>query len=677
MKMFANPSLRRLAFLAALFSFTGSMLAAVSVTPASGGGSISADTAANAATPAWTSLGPIVIAEPVGFSGDIGGGTLVLKAPTGFEFNTASTPSIAFTAGRNITAASIAVNNSSTLTVTLTVTGSAATDTITIGGTTPLQVRPIAGIPLPSGNIYRPASGGGTAVILGVTASANINGAGGTSFGALQEVVGAARQLALQTALPSVATAGEAISPQPVLLVLDQFGNTRNAANGGADNTTVVNAARGAGTGALQGTTNVTSANGVVTFSNLSYPKAETITIIFSSGSLTSVVSASIIFNLPLLTVRADDLMRTNGTPNPPLTVSYTGFINGETLATSGVTGSPSVTTTAVTNSPIGAYPIVVGAGSLASSKYAFAFANGTLNVVAPGTLFVDGFTRSPDPGPLAPWVVQAGNWSVTGGVLAGGTNVLYSYGFAYLTNTWADYSAQAQIKLSAGAFGGGLATRLNPATGARYAAWIYPEGSPGGSNVVRLLKFQNWTEFTVMQQASLPAVGTNWHALKLVARGNRLAARYDGNLVLSVTDLDAQPFLNGGLALETWTDATAYTLLADDVLVNLPGGVLASNDTYTVREAATLTVPSPGVLANDTTEMGGLAAELVAGPGHGTLNLSTNGGFTYVPVANYTGTDTFTYRAQDGSSTSSRGDGDDHRHAESQHRSPRTTAIR
>ena len=58
-------------------------------------------------------------------------------------------------------------------------------------------------------------------------------------------MVGAARKLALQTAPPAAATAGAAFSPQPVVLVQDQFGNTRNTANGGADNTTVVNAARG------------------------------------------------------------------------------------------------------------------------------------------------------------------------------------------------------------------------------------------------------------------------------------------------------------------------------------------------------------------------------------------------------------------------------------------------
>ena len=729
--------LPHLALLVASLTSATSTLGAVSVTPASGGGSISADTAADALTPAWTSLGSIVIAEPSGSKGDIGGGTLILQAPASFEFNTTSVPSITFTAGRNITAASIAVSGPTTLTVTLTVAGSNATDTITIGETSRVQVRPVAGTPLPNGNIYRPTASGGTAVINGVTATANANGSGGTSFGALGEVAGAARQLVPQTAPPATVTAGAVFSPQPVVLVQDQFGNTRNSANGSADDTTVVNAARGSGSGALHGTTNVTAANGAATFSNLWHNKAETITVVFSSGSLTSVVSGSILVNPAPLTVRPDNQTRPYGAANPPLTVSYTGFIDGETLETSGVTGSPvvstaaqtnsspgtyaitaslgtlaaqnytflfadgvltvakapltvaandvvrlygetnpvltvtytgfvlgqnsnvlsgspSVTTIAVTNSPVGSYPIEVAAGSLSSPNYSFTFVNGTLTVVPAGTLFMDTFARSAAPGPLSPWVVQSGNWSVTGGMLTSGTNALSSYSYLYLTNVWTDYSAQALIKLSAGAFGGGLATRLNPATGTRYAAWIYPEGSPGGSSLLRLLKFQNWTGFTVMQQASLPGVGTNWHTLKLVARGNHLAAHYDGKLVLSWTDPDAQPFLSGGISLEMWTDATAATLSADEVLVTLPGGIAATNDTYTVRNGKTLVVSSPGVLANDTPEMGNLTAVLATGPAHGTLDLSTNGGFTYVPVVSYSGTDMFTYRALDGFSTSS-----------------------
>ena len=61
-----------------------------------------------------------------------------------------------------------------------------------------------------------------------------------------------------------------------------------------------------------------------------------------------------------------------------------------------------------------------------------------------------------------------------------------------------------------------------------------------------------------------------------------------------------------------------------------------------------------PGVLDGDTDVDGDpLTAVLVAGPSHGTLTLNANGSFTYTPNANYNGTDSFTYRANDGSAHS------------------------
>jgi VCBS repeat-containing protein len=60
------------------------------------------------------------------------------------------------------------------------------------------------------------------------------------------------------------------------------------------------------------------------------------------------------------------------------------------------------------------------------------------------------------------------------------------------------------------------------------------------------------------------------------------------------------------------------------------------------------------GVLANDTdVENDPLTAILVSGPAHGTLQLNADGTFTYTPSANYNGTDSFTYKANDGQADS------------------------
>ncbi|HTD67739.1 MAG TPA: tandem-95 repeat protein, partial [Candidatus Limnocylindria bacterium] len=82
--------------------------------------------------------------------------------------------------------------------------------------------------------------------------------------------------------------------------------------------------------------------------------------------------------------------------------------------------------------------------------------------------------------------------------------------------------------------------------------------------------------------------------------------------------------------------------------------GPLASNDSYTMIEDGVLTVTVPGVLGNDSDPDGdALTAAIFTAPAHGTVTLNPNGSFVYRPAANYTGTDTFTYRANDGKTNS------------------------
>jgi MBG domain (YGX type) len=79
--------------------------------------------------------------------------------------------------------------------------------------------------------------------------------------------------------------------------------------------------------------------------------------------------------------VKADDATKVLGAVNPTFTATFSGFKNLETLATSGVAGSPSLTTTAITTSPVGTYPITAALGSLTATNYTFTFLNGTLTV--------------------------------------------------------------------------------------------------------------------------------------------------------------------------------------------------------------------------------------------------------------------------------------------------------
>ena len=82
-----------------------------------------------------------------------------------------------------------------------------------------------------------------------------------------------------------------------------------------------------------------------------------------------------------LLTITANNASRQYSDANPTFTESYAGFVYGQTLATSGVTGSPSLTTIASPSSSPGTYAIIGSQGSLSAANYTFMFVAGTLTV--------------------------------------------------------------------------------------------------------------------------------------------------------------------------------------------------------------------------------------------------------------------------------------------------------
>ena len=99
-----------------------------------------------------------------------------------------------------------------------------------------------------------------------------------------------------------------------------------------------------------------------------------------------TLVQRIIVVNKAALTVTANNATRAYGLANPTFTAGYSGFIPGDTFATT-VTGSPSLTTAAVATSLPGTYPIVASQGTLASAKYTFLFVNGALTVAFTGSV--------------------------------------------------------------------------------------------------------------------------------------------------------------------------------------------------------------------------------------------------------------------------------------------------
>ena len=110
-----------------------------------------------------------------------------------------------------------------------------------------------------------------------------------------------------------------------------------------------------------------------------------------------------------------------------------------------------------------------------------------------------------------------------------------------------------------------------------------------------------------------------------------------------------------GGLSNLQMAHLTALTAtLEDGRIVDVSGGnrpPFGVTDSYAAEPGTTLTInAADGVLGNDLDlDLDPLTAALVTGPAHGTLALAANGSFVYTPTAGFVGTDTFSYRPNDG----------------------------
>jgi CSLREA domain-containing protein len=117
------------------------------------------------------------------------------------------------------------------------------------------------------------------------------------------------------------------------------------------------------------------------------------------------------------------------------------------------------------------------------------------------------------------------------------------------------------------------------------------------------------------------------------------------GQYLVTVYYNDLSNPLTQRLSSDAYGSAQAVAMLT---VLNTPP--VAVDDAYSVDEDQTLIVDVPGVLANDDDADGhSLTAVLASDPSNGALILDADGSFTYVPEADFNGTDSFTYQAYDG----------------------------
>jgi hypothetical protein len=257
------------------------------------GSPVSANVAGGAASvtytlPAGTSSGSYTIqavfSDPVDFATSTGTNTLaVAAAATTTKGSDAAAPA----------------GQSATLTATVTSpAGTVNTGTVTftvLSGTTTIGTPQVANVTngSASASYSVPANTAiGTYTIQAVYGATSDFAASADSTHSLGVEPPAGSKLVINSPPPSTATAGQpfATSGQPVVVyVEDSSGQLLTS-----DNSTVVTATLGSGTGALTGTLSVEVVGGVATFTDLGENTAGSITLVFAGGGLTSPASGPI-----------------------------------------------------------------------------------------------------------------------------------------------------------------------------------------------------------------------------------------------------------------------------------------------------------------------------------------------------------------------------------------------
>jgi hypothetical protein len=192
------------------------------------------------------------------------------------------------------------------------------------------------------------------------------------TFGSLPVTVtvGAATQLAFST--PPTSSLQYGTAPGTVTVAVEDA-----AGNVTASTVSVTLTVTGPNTYSHTYTAN--AAGGTATFSLTSnLPATGSYNYAASSTGLTG-ASAGESVTAAILTVAAQPASRVFGAQNPSFTYAISGYVNGDTASV--VSGAPTLTTTALRNSPAATYPIATAVGTLTAANYVFATISNTFTV--------------------------------------------------------------------------------------------------------------------------------------------------------------------------------------------------------------------------------------------------------------------------------------------------------
>jgi len=186
------------------------------------------------------------------------------------------------------------------------------------------------------------------------------------------------------------------------------------------------------------------------------------------------------------------------------------------------------------------------------------------------------------------------------------------------------------------------LSTTFTPADTARYAAVT--------STVTLTVNKKALTVTANSVTRSHTATGAFTGVITGALAGDSIAATYTSTSLTTPGAYPIVPALTANAA-----NANYAVTLVNGTLTLTNAAPVAAPNAYTNQWNTLMTVAgTSSVTANDTdADRDPLAATVVTNAAHGVLTFSPAGTFTYMPNANYSGIDTFTYRLSDGFATS------------------------
>ncbi|HEV2394893.1 MAG TPA: MBG domain-containing protein [Verrucomicrobiae bacterium] len=314
------------------------------------------------------------------------------------------------------------------------------------------------------------------------------------------------------------------------------------------------------------------------------------------------------------LTITANNQSKVYGAALPTLTASYSGFVNGDTVAS--LATAPTLSTTATASSAVGTYPIT--AAGAADANYNISYGPGTLTVT-PASLTITANNQSKVYGAALPTLTASYSGLVNGDTASSLTTAptLTTTGSAsspvgtYTVSATGAVDANYNISYVAGT----LTVTAAPLTvTAHDASRSFGTANPAFTGTIAGIQNEDNITATYSTIATTSsAVGTYPIVPALVDPGNKL-----GNYNVTIND--------------------------GTLTVTNPGTPTANSQSVTVSENTatpiTLTGSDPNSLA--------LTYIVTTGPTHGSIS-GTAPGLTYTPNSGYFGSDSLQFKVNNG----------------------------